>query len=581
VLELSDQARPDVLIATAFLASRIGMAIFEPSGQLLVTNPSMAQIFGYSESQLLQMTIADLAVVGEIEAAAHLQLFGELSAGQRDGFELRTRQRHAEGHSIPVLLAANTVRVDDSVQFIVCQFTDLTEQVAAETALAAAEARHIAELERQATTDALTGLPNRVLAKRRLARATAAAASGRDGIAVAMCDLDHFKLVNDSAGHTVGDDLLIGVGAAMTAALAATRPDGVDDDAEVVARFGGDEFLIVLRGVPDLATAEQRMRRVVAAVDTVRVGARRMRTTLSCGLMAVPSGRALDPNDVVTSADAALYEAKARGRDRIEVFDEAMRDTIVAEADLTAELRDAIDAGDIRVEFQPIVTPTGHVDHVEALARWTNRDKVISPAVFIPLAERTGLMTRLGEAVAIKALSEIAKRNDQSGTRLPVALNVAGTQLEQAFAREFLDRIDFYGLTPGDIRLEITESTLLDPRRSIPTLFALNEAGIEIAIDDFGTGHSSFAYLRDLPVSTVKLDRTFTSDLAVVGSRASSVVAGMIDLAQRMDLRVVAEGVEHSGQWHRLVELGCDLFQGYLLGRPSPLNDVQSVRPPL
>lgn len=582
MLEVDDRdPRSEVLIATAFKNARIGMALIDPTGRLLVVNPAMRQIFGFSEPELLTMSIGDLSHPDD--GPANLALLGELVRGEREGYELRKSNRHAAGHWVPVLVAVNAVRNGaGELRYIVGQIYDLTEQLAAERALAEAESRHIAELERQARTDALTGLPNRAVARSRLIGALDAAAAGHEGVAVAMCDVDHFKVVNDSYGHTVGDDLLAAVGSRLSEMLAATST--VDDEHhadEVVARFGGDEFVIVLRNA---SSADAALRRVAQLVDAagrhLRIGARRLRITLSSGLMYIPPGQIIDSADAVAGADTALYEAKRRGRDRIVLFDDSMRSAAIAEAEMGSALRDAIDLGEITCAYQPILDSSGRLDHVEALARWVTRGEHVPPGVFVPLAERTGLVTRLGEAVAGRALAEVARWGTQHH-RLPVALNVAGTQLDDSFVGRFFDSVDAHGLLPADIRIEITESTLLDPTRSLDVLSQLHDGGIELAIDDFGTGHSSFAYLRDLPVGTVKLDRSFVHAMSGPSDRATSVVAGMIDLAHRMGLRVVAEGIEDHAQFERLVGLGCDLFQGYLLGRPGPLEAAASDRGPV
>jgi PAS domain S-box-containing protein len=586
----------DTLIAAAFRSARMGLAVVTSGGRLVLVNPAMAEVAGRSEDELVRMQVHEL-----FEGANRDIVSDRLRRTARGdhGFETRAMLLRADGQAVPVFVAVDGVPTrEGSLHFAVCQVVDLSATVALEDALADAEARHVNELRRQATTDELTGLPNRTVARHRLEEALEDAAAGLGGVAVAMCDIDHFKVVNDSYGHSFGDDLLAAVGRFLAEGLAATRDENAKGPAanvgssiisstaedrrsgasrrgeEIVARFGGDEFVVVMRDVDDAQVARRRLSDMVKlAGGQVQVLDRSLGVTVSGGLLHVPSGFRIAPADAVAGADAALYEAKRRGRDRVELFDVPMRAAAITEAEMAGALRGALERSAISCAYQPIVDAEGRTHHVEALARWVSNGISVPAIVFISLAERTGLISRLGDSVFARVLSDVDALRRQ-GRRIPVAVNVAGTQLDDGFDERLLAGLEAAGLPPDQVHLEITESSLVDLDRARRLLERLRDGGIELAIDDFGTGHSSFAYLRDLPVSTVKLDRSFIESMAEPTSRTTSVVAGMIDLVHRMGLQVVAEGVERADQFELLRSLGCDLFQGYLIARPGALADV-------
>ena len=568
---LLDGRRSETLITTAFKASRVGMTLLDPTGRFLVVNPAMGTMFGYTEAEMLTMSIADLSHTDDRDR--NLELLNELVRGVRDGYEVRKKNRHKNGAWVDVLVTVSAVRTDDGeLEYIVGQLHDLTEQLAAEQALTNAEARHVAALEQQANTDALTGLPNRLHLKRHLALALAETAGGKGTTSVVMCDLDHFKLVNDSYGHVVGDEVLVALGAMLSDAMRATASPSADHSSEFVARFGGDEFVVVLRHAFDAGFARRRVEAIARYLgDSIRLGNYHFPWTLSWGVVHADLRSYIEPVDALSGADAALYEAKRKGRDRVVLFDDAIRSAVVQQAVLANELRTAIVERSLFCAYQPIVTATGEVRHVEALARWNSRGSAIPPSVFIDVAERSGLIGQVGATLSDHALNELASfRPTSRHSPVRMALNVAGQQIHDSFARDFVSLVDHYGLDRSLVLIEITESSLLDPKVSTACLHQLADAGISIAIDDFGTGHSSFAYLRDLPVRTLKLDKSFI-DSVTDNTRAAGVVAGMIDLAHRLELEVVAEGVEHQAQFEALKSLGCDLFQGYLFAKPGSL----------
>jgi diguanylate cyclase (GGDEF)-like protein/PAS domain S-box-containing protein len=419
-------------------------------------------------------------------------------------------------------------------------------------------------LERAATHDALTGLPNRVLFSERLSRALARRADTGEPLAVMFVDLDRFKTVNDSLGHGAGDALLIDVARRIASTL---RPH------DTVARLGGDEFAVLCEGLTPggdtAAEAGELAARVLAAfVEPVTLAGRNHVVTVSVGLAA--AGPGLDePGVLLRAADVAMYEAKAAGRNRFAVYDETMQRRVEELLALEQALRAAVESGAVEVAYQPIVSlDTDRVVGAEALARWRCPDgTVVPPATFIPLAEELGLIDALGTQVLTQALAAFAAWRTDADPALPgIAVNIAVQQLAApSFATTVAELAEGAGVPLSCLVLEVTENALMsDVTGAERGLVALRELGVNFAVDDFGTGYSSLAYLRHFPVSTLKIDREFVADL----ERDATIVRSVLSLAAALGLEVVAEGVESPRQREILRGLGCDNAQGYLMARP-------------
>jgi diguanylate cyclase (GGDEF)-like protein len=415
--------------------------------------------------------------------------------------------------------------------------------------------RTTAQLQQQAWTDSLTGLPNRARLFELIERALV------DGqLCIALLDLDGFKSVNDSLGHATGDQLL----RAVSDRLVAGMPVGA-----MAARLGGDEFAFLLTD----CRSEQQGRAFGARVlrllaDPVDVEGRSLVVTGSIGLvLAVPGDT---PESLLRNADVAMYAAKDAGKDRLRVFEPEMRDQLLARFALEADLRVALLAGDVTPWFQPVIDlDTGLITGVEALARWPRNGELVSPAVFVPLAEQTGLVSLLGRQVLRAACAHAAAWNAEAPLTLSVnlsAVQLASDDLVDLVREALADS----GLAPERLVLEITETVLVEDALSVgPRLAALRALGIRIALDDFGTGYSALGYLQKIPVDIVKIDRAFVRDVHL-GARQSALAATVMTLAENLDLEVIAEGIELPEQAARLRELGCRLGQGFLYSQALP-----------
>jgi len=418
--------------------------------------------------------------------------------------------------------------------------------------------------EQQALHDPLTQLANRTLFRDRVEHAHARARRHREPIAVIFVDLDRFKPINDTLGHDVGDHVLMTV---------AERLQGAVRAADSVARLGGDEFAILLEELDDTGEASRIARRIIDAFRepiAVRSGSVTLRASLG---IAISDADSNDIDGLIRDADVAMYMAKRRGGGRYEVFDPGMRAAVVERHELEMELRDAARRGELRVEYQPTVAlPDGDVVGVEALLRWDHpRRGIVSPGVFVPIAEESGQIVAIGRWVLERACRQYQTWRDEFPHRLPLrmSVNVSAVQLADGrFPRDVARILDETGVDPAHITLEITESALMEDSNAMARVLAdLKSLGVRLAIDDFGTGYSSLQYLQRMPVDVLKIDRAFVNGLERGGEELAFARA-ICDLARTLALDTVAEGIELAAQADRLNDLGCDFGQGYLYARP-------------
>lgn len=419
-------------------------------------------------------------------------------------------------------------------------------------------------LTHQALHDALTGLPNRAHLLDRLEDAIARARS-RDGLrfAVLFLDLDRFKLVNDSIGHAAGDQMLVEVAKRIVSMV------GGDD---VVARLGGDEFAILLECEQGLASAREFSQRMLVALEeSMWVQGRELFPSGSLGI-AMWSPRYRNGEEMVRDADAAMYRAKAQGKDRCAVFDEAMREEALRSLDLEADLRRAINNRDFLPYYQPIVRLTdGQVVGYEALLRWRHeRRGVLLPSAFLDLGEESGLIEQVDWLLYEDVIGQLAR-----GGEGYLSVNVSPRHFRSAdFSRRLFGLIEAAGADPRRLRLEITEVALLDDGpRTLRILQTLRERGVLVQLDDFGTGFSALSYLHRFPISTLKIDQSFIAGLHGQDLQSTyALVQGVLSLARTLGIETVGEGIESMAQRQTLLQLGCDYGQGYLLGRPAPMD---------
>jgi diguanylate cyclase (GGDEF)-like protein len=416
--------------------------------------------------------------------------------------------------------------------------------------------------------DPLTDLPNRTLLLDRLVLALARLRRHQTSIAVLFIDLDNFKVVNDSLGHGAGDKLLCELATRLRDAI---RPS------DTIARFGGDEFVVLCEDIAEARDAVVVGQRIVeaAAAPFSLVGGE-MYVTASVGVaMAIDSEPT--PETLLRDADAAMYRAKERGPGRVEVFDEAMRARIMERLDLENGLRRALHNDELRVYYQPEMSlADSRMVAVEALVRWEHPERgLLEPAAFVPIAEQTGLIIEIGAWVLNEACRQVAAWR-AAGSDLGLAVNVSARQLAQPDIVETVRAaLDVSGLPADALCLEITESSVMrDPEAALATLSLVKDLGVKIAIDDFGVGFSSLAQLKEmLPLHALKVDRSFITGIAD-DDRSSAIVAAVVMLASTLGVTAIAEGVETAEQAAQARALGCDLSQGFFFTEPEPAETL-------
>ncbi len=435
------------------------------------------------------------------------------------------------------------------------------------------------EIERLAFYDALTGLPNRRLLLDRLQRAVAGSARTRQLGALLFIDLDNFKYLNDTLGHDMGDQLLSQVAARLAACVRET---------DTVARFGGDEFVVMLETLrPGLSEAtshaEAVAEKLLASLNQpFDLGGQQHYSTPSIGITLFGDER-LSVDELLKRADLAMYQAKAAGRNTQRFFDLDMQAAVNARSNLEADLRQGLARGELCVHYQPVVDHHARLVGVEALVRWCHPVRgMVGPAEFIPLAEQTGLILPLGQFVLQTACAQLQRWGEHEGTRhLSIAVNVSARQFRQpGFVSGVLQTLADCGANPARLKLELTESLLLgDIEDTIARMEQLQREGVGFSLDDFGTGYSSLGYLKRLPIDQVKIDQSFVRDV-LTDPNDATIVRTILALAQSLDLEVVAEGVETTGQLAFLRLHGCAEFQGYLFGRPGPMENIDAYLHP-
>ncbi|HET9468628.1 MAG TPA: EAL domain-containing protein, partial [Vicinamibacterales bacterium] len=441
--------------------------------------------------------------------------------------------------------------------------TDITEFALAQQQLRSAGFR-----------DPLTGLRNRADFVEGLGRRLDEFKTRRGGgrFAVLYLDLDRFKVVNDSLGHLVGDELLIAVSRRLESCL---RPG------DALARIGGDEFAILLQTVPDEALANVIAFGIQESLrKPIMVGGREVFTTASIGI-AFGTAEHGNPDEIMRDADTAMYHAKSRGKARHEMFDADMHARTRDRLDLENDLRHAVSNHDLEVVYQPIVLlSTGMCVGFESLVRWTRHGKPVSPVTFIPMAEELGLIEPLGTWILQQVCEKFSRwRKQYPDSALEyITVNVSSRQLmQQNFLRIVEQAVEKTGLKPRDLRLEITETALMDsPAVAAGILRQLREFGAMVYLDDFGTGYSSLSHLHKLPVDALKIDRSFVTSLAVSSDRPA-IVESILALARTMKTSVVAEGIETEVQMRELQRLGCTHAQGYLFSRPLSADAAEQI----
>ncbi|WP_328613471.1 EAL domain-containing protein [Amycolatopsis sp. NBC_00355] len=537
-----------------------GVLVMGPAGLIEAANPAACRILGVAETDLIGVPCHTLVLFTESGQWIPPDEMPSVET-RRTGVThngLVVRLRRPDGRDVWVSLTSRLLDPDDpTAATVVTSFTDISETRAISARLA-----------HDATHDPLTRLANRTLVLDRLD------VRGRRGPAtVLFLDLDKFKVINDSLGHSVGDQVLRIVGERLR------RGSG---RADLVGRLGGDEFVVVTDEVTEPGEVRALAEHLRAAMaEPIGVLGRQLHLDASIGVVLVEAADQRSAEDLLRDADVAMYQAKTLGRGRHHVFDVGLRERMQRRLQLEQDLRDAVHEGQLWPAYQPVVDlKTGEMVAVEALLRWTHpRLGPISPAEFIPLAEESDLINVIGKEMLRATTRELASRRANQGLDLTLKVNISTRQLDDPhLVPAVQDALASTGLPASALCLEVTESALMrDQEAAGEVLAALRSLGVLLAIDDFGTGYSSLAQLRRLTLDTLKIDRSFITGIAE-SRDAEAIVTSIIAMAHAVDLTVIAEGVETAEQLELLRRLDCDQAQGFHLGRPIPADDLFGSR---
>jgi diguanylate cyclase (GGDEF)-like protein/PAS domain S-box-containing protein len=543
--------------ALLFNSNPLPMWVFDRNTlKFLEVNDAAVEHYGWNRDEFLTMTIADIRPAEDM--ARLLDSLGSPTShlAHSDLWRHCTKSGDVidvDVFSHPVDFAGRTA--------VLVTAQEVTDRVRAER-----------ELVHQATHDSLTGLPNRGLLVDRLDQAIARCGRVGEQVGVIFLDLDRFKVINDGKGHAAGDRLLIEVADRM---LRSVRPG------DTVARFGGDEFAVLIEGLSDVAEATTAAGRIGWALDApFQVDGSELFVSASQGIALSAHGETAD--DVLSRADAGMYLAKERGGARSQFADEAVCTKASGRLELESALRRALDREEFVLHYQPVVSlETAEIVGAEALVRWRHPDRgLLAPDQFIAAAEDSGLIVPIGDWVLRQAIDDAQSwaPSHSDGPELSIAVNLSAVQLLVPNLPFNIARLlSSSGLEPSRLHLEITESAIMrDEARSVGVLNALRALGVRVAVDDFGTGYSSLTYVQRLPIDTLKIDKSFVDRLD--GADADhSIVEAVVSLGRSLKVAVVAEGVESEHQRRRLRGLGCELAQGYLFARPVPLADFTEL----
>ncbi|MEA4856872.1 EAL and GGDEF domain-containing protein [Solidesulfovibrio sp.] len=557
VVDITDRKLAEEALATQrayfaqlFANSPQAISLIDTHRNIVDVNAAFEELFGYRAADIKGYGMRAFIVPENLLTECE-NVRGSILSGKSVVRE--TARLHRDGRLIPVSMIGFPIVFKGAVQGLVYTYQDISERKAFEE-----------QITHQAFHDALTGLPNRSLFADRLERAlTRAARRGDYQYAVLMIDLNKFKGINDTLGHQAGDQLLVEV---------ARRIAGCVRGMDTVARLGGDEFAVILEEL-------KSKKEVMAVVE--RIGACLGQPCRLCGTSVTPGAsigivlRTRDyasAEDLLRDADIAMYRAKEQGRASV-IFDRKMHQEILEAISLEADLRHALEAGELLLHYQPIVdVQHGAIEGFEALVRWDHPSRgLVPPAQFIPLAEETGLILPLGRFVIAEACRQLRdwQREMPEARGLSVSVNVSCRQfVKDGLVEHVAQVLADTGLAPESLKLEITESVLMhDAQHTAQELTRLKALGVKIAIDDFGTGYSSLSYLRQLPIDHLKIDRSFISGEGCDGE-SQEIVKSIISLARSLGLTVIAEGVERADQLTRLRQAACDKAQGFMFSRP-------------
>ena len=546
-----------------FSEAAIGIGIGDTGGRVLEVNESFTHIVGRTAAELRRMTVQDLIHPADHEDVR--RLYEDLVRGERDQYRVEKRFTRPDGARVWTEMIVSLVRDEEGLPlYHVAMIEDVTDRKLLQE-----------RLHHQAMHDPLTGLPNRALFLDRL-DAALHRHGDQDRVALCYMDLDGFKVINDSLGHHLGDDLLV--------AVAERLGEHVSGPDRLVARIGGDEFVILVEQSTSTGAAVEVAERALGALDEpFRIDEHELAVSASVGIVE-RSVRGQSAAELIRDADVTLYWAKAEGKSQWAIFDPERNASEVAQFRLSATMPAALEREEFYVDYQPLVSLDGFcVVGVEALVRWQHPDLGrLGPDRFIGLAEETGLIVALGRWVLRESCRRARQWQDEFGELAPlISVNLAVRQARDPhLVQDVAQILDETGLAAHRLQLEVTESAVMGTvDDSLRALRELAEMGVRIAIDDFGTGYSNLAYLRHLPVHELKVAGSFMEGLREAERPDpvdARIVGGLVNLAHALDLGVTAEGVETHAQARRLADIGCETGQGYFFARPCSPDKIRS-----
>jgi diguanylate cyclase (GGDEF)-like protein/PAS domain S-box-containing protein len=537
----------------AFGQAAVGLAQLSADGRWLRVNRKLQDIVGYTEEELRGMHVADLVTAEDWQIDA--PLLRALAHGELETSSREKRYLCRDGRRVWVKATVTAMQPDAGDAALVAVIEDISQRKQFEE-----------ELMHLARHDALTGLANRTLLLDRVSQAIAQSRRSGNQVAMLFLDLDRFKTINDSLGHDAGDRVVIEVGRRLKQAVR---------DADTVARFGGDEFVVLLPEMPTEDIAAALAQKILNALfEPMLIHGHELAPACSIGISLYPrdgdNGKTLLKN-----ADAALYQAKAMGRGNYQFYSEEMNARTLDRLTLESGLRHAVERGELQLKYQPqIDLADGAILGAEALLRWHPAgQQLVMPDAFITIAEETGLIVPIGEWVLRTACAQQVAWRQAGLTDLRIAVNLSARQFRQPGLDAMVARVlAETGCPAARLELEITESVLMErPDSAAQTLQRLSDMGVQLAIDDFGTGYSSLSYLKRFPINALKIDRSFVRDIAAKSAASNddgAIAAAVIALAHSMGLTVVAEGVETEQQRDFLRQLHCDQAQGFYFSEP-------------
>lgn len=538
--------------------SQDGIVSVDLQYKVISHNSIALQITGYSSKEVMNQPISTL--YGIIPSEMHeqvIQMFQRSFNGETVNHE--TAIIRADGKRFDLSVINVPVLVEGKVVGIYIIFKDIT-----------AEKQATRRINHMAYHDELTGLPNRRMFNQSIVQAIEESSSSKSSFAIMVLDIDRFKMINDSLGHTVGDQFLQEVSSRIKQTISGHNI--------MLARIGGDEFTLLCRDYESEQEIEVLASSIISCIQApYRLKESDFFVSASIGIALFPI-HGENEIQLLKNADTAMYEVKKKGKNDFQFFTAELNQKLQQKIELEGDLRRAIERGELLLHYQPqIRTEDRMMIGIEALIRWEHPDKgMLSPALFIPIAEETGLIYEIGSWVLREACLQMRKWHDEGGPLIPISVNLSSQQFHQTNLAEYIMSIlEETGLEPAYLELEITESMMMDAEVSSSILNQLNDYGIRISLDDFGTGYSSLSYLKMFPIHKVKIDRSFIREITE-NNNDRAIVSTIIAMAKHLNMEVIAEGIETKEQLDILTDNSCSKIQGYYFSKPLSAVDVEN-----